>query len=105
LCAVSRESRLLSDRLKTEVPQIPKESQLMISRQQDVQQSVAIVVANRAPGPIGVLLFQSAGGGHILELSAPCIAEQERVRVVDEQDILPAVVVGVEGRAAFSKRF
>src|SRR5947207_146639 len=82
-----------------------QQRQAAVARQNNIQESVAIDVANGASSPVSVKLRQSRRVGDVFESTVSKVAIEYGMRRGDQQDVHPAVVVIVEEGAAAPKRF
>jgi hypothetical protein len=75
----------------------------MIARQEDVQSAIRVIVADGTSGPVAGLSRESAFGRHVVKIAGAQIPVQPRAGTTHKQDILPAVAVSIECRAATPK--
>ena len=76
----------------------------MITRKQNVEVAVPVVIADRHAHPVAAASRDPCRDGDVLEPAIAQIPEEGCALRADEQDILPAIVVVVQKRASAADR-
>src|SRR5262249_48023184 len=89
--------------LKAQLADVFVERQPVIASQEDVQQTIAIVIADGAAAPVSRFCGESAQGRYILKIPFAHVAKQLRMVIANQQNVQRAVIVAVECRASGAK--